>query len=160
MAELEGERARLAAQLEAHLPCPAGRAASEPAGALPATGRAARGGAERSLIRDEAAEVLRELIEKVVLVPRAEAKGLDAVLHGDLARILQLCEAADEKSGPANANSPARAGRGVEVSVVAGARNQHYRMPNLANSGPCRLVQAMTLLVSAKNEIEGPQPLS
>ena len=39
------------------------------------------------LIRDEAAEVFRELIEKVVLVARA--------------------------GGPANANSPARADRGV-----------------------------------------------
>ena len=31
------------------------------------------------LIRDEAAEVLRVLIEKVGLLPRAEAKSLDAV---------------------------------------------------------------------------------
>jgi hypothetical protein len=30
-----------------------------------------------------------------VPVLRHRAKGLDAVLHGDLARILQLCEAAD-----------------------------------------------------------------
>ena len=51
------------------------------------------------VIRDKAAEVLRELIEKVMLLPRASGKGLDAVLHGDLAHILQLCEAANEKSG-------------------------------------------------------------
>ena len=62
------------------------------------------------LIRDEAAEVLRDLIEKVVLVPRAAAKGLDAVLHASCSSAQPPMRRAD----PANGNSPARAGRGVK----------------------------------------------
>jgi hypothetical protein len=64
--------------------------------------------------------VLRELIEKVVLVPRAQGKSLDAVLQGDLARILQLCEAAEEKSGSRKRKLPGHGGPGSQVSVVAG----------------------------------------
>jgi site-specific DNA recombinase len=58
----------------------------------------------------------------VVLVPRIEAKGLDAVLHGDFARILQLCEAAEEKSGSRKRKLPGQdEPPGSQVSVVAGA---------------------------------------
>ena len=128
MAELEGERARLAAGLEASSPAP-------PVALHPNLPELYRRQVERleaalndPLIRDEAAEVLRDLIEKVVLVPRDGAKGFDAVLHGDLARILQLCEAADEKSGSRKRKLPGQGGPGSQVSVVAGARNQQYRM--------------------------------
>ena len=121
MAELEGERARLAAQLEGATPAP-------PVALHPNLPELYRRQVERleaalydPLVRDEAAEVLRELIEKVVLLPRAEGKGLDAVLHGDLARILQLCEGADEKSGSRKRKLPGQGGPGSQVSVVAGA---------------------------------------
>ena len=72
------------------------------------------------LIRDEAAELLRELIEKVVLVPRAGAKALDAVPHGDLARILQLCEAAEEKNGSRKRKLPVQGSRGVNCRWLRG----------------------------------------
>jgi site-specific DNA recombinase len=121
MAELEAERARLAAALEATSPAPP--VALHPN--LPALYRRQVERLEAALndplIRDEAAEVLRDLIQKVVLVPRAGAKGLDAVLHGDLARILQLCEAAEEKSGSRKRKLPGQGGPGSQVSVVAGA---------------------------------------
>jgi hypothetical protein len=121
MAALEGERARLAAQLEATSPAPP--VALHPN--LPELYRRQVARLEAALndplVRDEPAEVLRELIEKVVLLPRADGKGLDAVLHGDLARILQLCEAADEKSGSRKRKLPGQGGPGSQVSVVAGA---------------------------------------
>jgi hypothetical protein len=40
--------------------------------------------------KDEAMELIRSLIEKIELTPKEEG-GLDAILHGDLARILSLC---------------------------------------------------------------------
>jgi site-specific DNA recombinase len=70
-------------------------------------------------IKDEAAEVLRGLIDKVVLTPRAGAAGLDAVLHGDLARILALCAEAEGRKSPKR-RQPSRGGEGCVVSVVAG----------------------------------------
>jgi crotonobetaine/carnitine-CoA ligase len=47
--------------------------------------------------------------------------GENISLHGDLARILQLCEAADEKSGSRKRKLPGQGGPGSQVSVVAGA---------------------------------------
>ena len=121
MAELEGERARLAAELEASFRAP-------PVALHPNLPELYRRQVERleaalndPLIRDEAAEVLRDLIEKVGLVPRAGAKGSDAVLYGDLARILQLCEAANETSGSRKRKLPGQGRPGSQVSVVAGA---------------------------------------
>jgi hypothetical protein len=61
-----------------------------------------------------------------VLVPRASGKGLDAVLHGDLAHVLQLCAAADEKRGTRKRKLPGQDGPGSQSSVVAGARNCLY----------------------------------
>ena len=52
---------------------------------------------------------------------RIGAKGLDALLHGDLARILQLCEAADGKSKTGKRKLPGQGGPGSQASVVAGA---------------------------------------
>ena len=40
--------------------------------------------------RSEAAELIRGLIEKVVLVPNTDGKGLDVDLHGDLAGIIAM----------------------------------------------------------------------
>ena len=113
MAELKGKRARLSAQLEAATP-------ALPVALQPNLPELYRRQVEQleaalndRLIRDEAAEVLRELIEKVLLVPRAERKGLDAVLYGDLARILQLCAAADEKREARERKLPGPGSRGV-----------------------------------------------
>lgn len=50
-------------------------------------------------IRQEAADVLSGLIDKVVLTPREDG-GMDLMLHGYLARILALCEAGSGKSKP------------------------------------------------------------
>jgi site-specific DNA recombinase len=69
-------------------------------------------------IRLEAAEVMRGLIDKIVLTPEGDV--LKAELHGDLAHILALTEESTIK-----ANAPAF-GRGVKPSVVAGAHNQRY----------------------------------
>ena len=67
-------------------------------------------------IKHEAAEILRPLIDRVVLKPRKNDKGLDAELHGDLARILAFCEGVEAKQMLPGADWP-----GSQVSVVAGA---------------------------------------
>ncbi|MFC5084885.1 recombinase zinc beta ribbon domain-containing protein [Microvirga arabica] len=52
--------------------------------------------------KDEAMELIRSLIERIELSPREEG-GLQAVLHGDLARILVLCSAGAEEAKPTRA---------------------------------------------------------
>jgi hypothetical protein len=63
--------------------------------------------------------VLRGLIDRIELRPRSDAKGVDAVLHGDLAEILSLCEEAPRKR-----KLPEAKGSGSQLSLVAGARNR------------------------------------
>jgi hypothetical protein len=46
---------------------------------------------EDTVHKHEAMELIRSLIEKIELTPKEG--GLDAVLYGDLARILSLCSA-------------------------------------------------------------------
>ena len=70
-------------------------------------------------IRHEAAEVLRGLIDRIELRPRSDSKGLDALLHGDLAEILSLCD-----GDPRKRKLPGAGGSGSLLSVVAGARNR------------------------------------
>ena len=65
--------------------------------------------------KDEAMALIRSLIDKIVLTPREEG-GLDAVLHGDLARILALCICGSEQ---ADALSTIRA---TSVAASAGLR--------------------------------------
>jgi hypothetical protein len=48
--------------------------------------------------RAEAMEAIRSMIERVELTPRPDRKGLDAVLHGELAAILAGCGAASSKA--------------------------------------------------------------
>ena len=60
-------------------------------------------------------DLIRSMIDRVELRPRAEAKGLDAVLHGDLAAILAACAGAAQKE-----NAPDLAIAGRQLSVVAG----------------------------------------
>jgi hypothetical protein len=79
--------------------------------------------------KDEAMELIRSLIEKIELTPKEEG-GLDAILHGDLARILSLCSTGAEEARPIRAvavagsrqaKTPAEGSlRGFSVSVVAG----------------------------------------
>jgi len=63
--------------------------------------------------RDEAAEAIRGLIEKITLKPGPKRGQIDAVLYGDLGRILDWTAR--------NANTPGAELSGVSVSVVAGA---------------------------------------
>ena len=68
--------------------------------------------------RAEAMDLIRSMIERVEFFPRAEAKGLNALLHGDLAAILATCSGAAQKG-----NAPDLAIAGRQLSVVAGTRN-------------------------------------
>jgi site-specific DNA recombinase len=43
--------------------------------------------------RDEVIETIRSMIDSITLTPRADGLGLDALLRGDLARLLVLCVA-------------------------------------------------------------------
>ncbi len=63
--------------------------------------------------RDEAADALRGLIERITLTPGAKRGQISATLHGDLGVILDW---AAQKQ-----NTPGLVGSGVSVSVVAGA---------------------------------------
>ena len=65
--------------------------------------------------RAEAMDLIRSMIDRVELRPRGEAKGLDAILHGDLAAILAACAGAAQKG-----NAPDLAIAGRQLSVVAG----------------------------------------
>ena len=89
-------------------------------------------------LRTEAAEILRGLIDRVVLTPDPEAlDGLRAELHGDLAMILSLAEAAAAEAGAGvdsvgagkalklgNKKRPGTFVPGRELSVVAGTCNR------------------------------------
>ena len=73
-------------------------------------------------IEAEAAAIIRSQIERITLTPNAEG-GLEVLLHGDLARILEICEAGESgKDKRPGTNAPGR-----ELSVVAGARNHLCR---------------------------------
>ena len=67
-------------------------------------------------IKTEAAEILRGLIDRIELNPRQDGSGLDARLYGDLVRILEFCEAAQDKKELPGSGEP-----GSQLSVVAGA---------------------------------------
>ena len=70
--------------------------------------------------RVEAGEVIRTLIDRIVLTPRKG--GLAAELHGELASILALCHEADPKRKLPGTEVP-----GSQLSVVAGAGFDLYR---------------------------------
>jgi site-specific DNA recombinase len=74
-------------------------------------------------VRAEAAEILRSLIDRIVLRPRPEGDGMAAELVGDLAAILTMCGEAQNGKGPSRL-SP---GGPSQLSVVAGTRNHLYR---------------------------------
>ena len=67
--------------------------------------------------RDEAFEVIRSLIDRVVLTPTEDALRID--LEGDLAGILSLCDSSKKPAASVEA-------RAEQIKVVAGARNRRY----------------------------------
>jgi DNA invertase Pin-like site-specific DNA recombinase len=68
--------------------------------------------------QEEAREIVRSMIDAVILTPRADGSGLDATLVGALAAVLAVCAEISGKKRP----SAARPSEG-QLSVVAGARN-------------------------------------
>ena len=70
--------------------------------------------------RQEAAEALRMLIEKIVLTPGPGRGEIDATLHGELGQILSWTER-QAIGKAANTTKPAADATGLLVSVVAGA---------------------------------------
>jgi len=84
-------------------------------------------------IRVEAMEVLRTLIERMVLTPNeATPNGSAIELFGDLATILNLASstgpALAQSAGGRTSKNPRAAGVfGSTLSVVAGARSHLYR---------------------------------
>jgi site-specific DNA recombinase len=70
--------------------------------------------------RDEAAEAIRGLIERITLTPGPMRGQIDATLHGDLNKILEWATRTGQK------NKTDTPDAGVSVSVVAGTRNQRY----------------------------------
>jgi site-specific DNA recombinase len=66
-------------------------------------------------IKPEASEVLRSMISRIELTPREDEPGLDALIHGDLAEILAICETEGLKQ-----EHPALLEAGRQLSVVAG----------------------------------------
>lgn len=74
--------------------------------------------------RQEAAEALRMLIEKIVLAPGPKRGEIDATLYGELGQMLAWTEQALGKAS--KTNTPRGGSSGVLVSVVAGARSQRY----------------------------------
>ena len=73
--------------------------------------------------RDEAAEAIRGLIERIVLTPVEKRGEMHAALHGDLGTILEW---AGSGAGRKATDTPKT---GMSVSVVAGARNHRdYRV--------------------------------
>lgn len=70
--------------------------------------------------RTEAAEVLRTLIEKIVLRPGPQRGEIDALLYGALGTILNWIER-QAVGKVAKTKNPAAIATGLSVSVVAGA---------------------------------------
>ena len=65
--------------------------------------------------RDEAAEAIRGLIERIVLTPGEKRGALHAALHGDLGTILEWAEGGSRKGATDTPKT------GMSVSLVAGA---------------------------------------
>ena len=89
----------------------------------------------------EAMEAIRSTITRIVLTPRAEG-GMEAVLEGDLARILAICAGAERTN--ARRVSGGRSGDvpGRQLSLVAGARNTLHLLTSVAACSPWNLRSA------------------
>src|SRR5262249_55440596 len=78
------------------------------------------------LVKDEAAEAIGDLIEKVVLVPRAGDGGLDAVLHGDLGRFRAWCaEGKKRGSGLGREDRMWRTPSSLDVEAMGSPCHRH-----------------------------------
>jgi hypothetical protein len=78
-------------------------------------------GSQGAQVRPAAMEIIRDLIDRIVVTPGNDRPAVE--LHGVLARILELCEAADS----ADKKLPGTVDPGSQFSVVAGPRNHLYR---------------------------------
>jgi site-specific DNA recombinase len=117
MAELEAEKAELEHRLAAAPALPKVRLHPNLAGMYRQKVAALEQALADPEIKAEAMEIVRSQIERITLTPDEDG-GLAVELYGDLARILQLCEAGPGKSERPRTNVPGR-----ELSVVAGACN-------------------------------------
>jgi site-specific DNA recombinase len=72
-------------------------------------------------IREEAADALRSLIDRIELHPGSDGK-VAAMLHGDLAQILAICGESDRREKLLETGAS-----GSQLSVVAGTRSHLYR---------------------------------
>ena len=124
MAELEAEKAALEARLAAAPEPPKVRLHPNLAGLYREKVAALEQALADPEIKAEAAEIVRSQIERITLTPNAE-DGLDVHLYGDLARILQLCEAGERTSERPRTNVP---GRGVSVVAGAGFEPATFRL--------------------------------
>ena len=115
MAKLEAEKAALEERLAAASELPEVRLHPNLAGLYRDKVTALEQALANPLDKTEAMEIVRSQIERITLTP-GENGGLDVMLQGDLARILQLCESGSRKSERPGTGVP---GRGS--SVVAGA---------------------------------------
>ena len=82
--------------------------------------------------RDEAAEAIRGLIERIVLTPGEKRGEMHAALHGDLGTILEWAGSGSRKGAT---DTPAR---GMSVSVVAGGALRCLRGPERARDADRR----------------------
>jgi DNA invertase Pin-like site-specific DNA recombinase len=78
--------------------------------------------------RQEAAETLRGLIEKISLTPGPERGEIYATLHGELGTILNWTER-QAIGKAAKTTKPAAGATGLSLSVVAGAGSNLYLLP-------------------------------
>ncbi|WP_434622047.1 recombinase [Azospirillum sp. B2RO_4] len=69
----------------------------------------------------EAMEMVRIMIDRVVLTPSPASAGLDADLHGELAGVMAVCEGVAQMRKAQTHERPGSFEPGRQVSVVAGA---------------------------------------
>jgi site-specific DNA recombinase len=124
MAELETEKAALEERLAAAPEPPKVRLHPNLAGVYRQKVEALEQALADPSIKAEAMEIVRSQIERITLTPNVEGS-LDIHLYGDLARIMQLCEAADCKSERPRTNVP---GRGLSVVAGAGFEPATFRL--------------------------------
>ena len=71
-------------------------------------------------VRDDAFELIRSLLDKIVLVPEGEELRID--IHGELASILELCQ---------QSKTPGRSRASAEqIKMIAGVRFGHWFTPS------------------------------
>jgi hypothetical protein len=146
MANLEAEKATLEERLAAAPELPKVRLHPNLAGMYRQKVAALEQALADPSIKAEAAEIVRSQIEQITLTP-GEDGGLEVELYGDLARILQLCEAGDLESRRPGTDVPGRGSCG-RLSVVAGAR--------FRRCSP--LVAARELERTMSADLPGPEP--